>query len=81
MFNLYRSPFQVIDDLLTIPPTQETIYVVSDSQYKELKQKQAVEEISVLQKRLKSYESTAQSLRETITELQTEHGLLPEASE
>ena len=77
----YNSPFQLIDNILNISPLQENVFVISDSQYKELKQKQAEDEISVLERRIQSYESTAQSLRETVLELRKEHGLLPEASE
>lgn len=82
MFNFYNtSPFHLIDSLMQLPPTTESVYVISDSEYKELRKKQAVEEITTLEKRLKAYESTADSLRETINELRTEHGLLPEASD
>ena len=82
MFNYYNtSPFQLIDNLMQLPPLQENVYVISDSQYKELRKTQAVEEITTLEKRLKAYEKTADSLRETINELRTEHGLLPEASD
>ena len=82
MFNFYNtSPFHLIDSLMQLPPTTESVYVISDSEYKELRKKQAVEEITTLEKRLKAYESTADSLRETITELKQEHGLLPAASE
>ena len=82
MFNFYNtSPFHLIDSLMQLPPTTESVYVISDSEYKELRKKQAVEEITTLEKRLKAYENTADSLRETITELKQEHGLLPAASD
>ena len=76
----YRNPFTLIDDLMTIPPMfGQQVYVVSDEQYKEYRKKQAEDEIAVLEKRLSSYESTAASLRKTIDEIKSEHGLLPEA--
>ena len=82
MFNYYNnSPFHLIDSIMQLPPLTESVYVISDSEYKELRKKQAVDEISTLQKRLQAYERTADSLRETINQLQMEHGLLPEASE
>ena len=83
MFNYYNtSPFQLIDNLMQIPPlANERVYVISDEQYKELRKTQAVEEITTLEKRLKAYEKTADSLRETINELRKEHDLLPEASD
>ena len=82
MFNYYNtSPFHLIDSIMQLPPTTRNVYVISDSEYKELRKTQAVEEIATLEKRMKAYESTAQSLRETITELKQEHGLLPAASD
>ena len=77
---LYNTsyPFHLIQDLMQIPFGRD-VYVISDATYKELQQTQAENEIAVLQKRLSAYESSANQLRETIAELQTEHGLLPEA--
>ena len=75
------TPFRVIDDLFQIPTLGADVYIVSDSQYKQYRKHQAVEEIAVLEKRLVAYEKTADSLRETIAELRQEHGLLPEASD
>ena len=75
-----RSPFHLINDMTTLPFGGD-VYVISDAKYAELKQKQAADEIAVLNKRLLSYEAAADKLRETINELQTEHGLLPEATE
>ena len=57
------------------------VYVVSDAQYKEYKQKQANDEIAVLEKRAVSYEEAALSLRKTIHEIKQEAGLLPESNE
>ena len=77
----YNSPFRLIDDLFQIPTLGADVYVVSDTQYQQYRKNQAVEEISVLTKRLVAYEKTADSLRETIAELKQEHGLLTEASD
>ena len=81
--SLYRNPFTLIDDLMQIPPVfgQTPVYVVSDAQYKQYRQKQAEDEIAVLEKRLASFEKSAESLRETINELKVEHGLLPAAED
>ena len=79
--SLYRSPFQLIDNIMQLPPFGTDVYVISDSEYKKIRQKQAEDEIAVLQKRLEAYERSAEGLKATIAELQTEHGLLPEASE
>ena len=77
----YNSPFQLIDNIMNISPFEERVYVVSDTQYRELRKNQAEDEIKTLEKRLQSYESTAECLRETISKLKEEHGLLPAASE
>ena len=76
----YNSPFNLIHDLNLLPFGQD-VYVVSDSKYKELRQKQAKEEIAVLQSRAEHFDNAAASLRSTILELQTEHDLLPPAEE
>ena len=76
----YNSPFNLIRDLSTIPFGQD-VYVVSDSVYKELRQKQAKEEITVLQNRAEHYDKAAANLRSTILQLQKEHDLLPPAEE
>ncbi len=81
MLSLYnRSPFQLIDNMSQLPFGIDNVYVISDAKYAELRKTQAEQEIAVLTKRLNAYEKSANQLRETITELQTEHGLLPEAS-
>ena len=79
--SLYRNPFQLIDSVMQLPPFGTDVYVISDSEYKQIRKKQAEDEVATLQKRLEAYERSAESLKATITELQTEHGLLPPASE
>ena len=77
----YRSPFQLIDNIMQLPFGSD-VYVISDSEYKKIRQKQAEDEIAVLQKRLEAYERSAISLQETIDELRKENDIgLPEASE
>ena len=68
---------------MQIPPVfgSQQVYVISDEQYKQYRKKQAEDEINVLEKRLASYESTAESLRQTIDEIKAEHGLLPPVEE
>ena len=79
--SIYSSrPFQLVNDLMSIPFGQD-VYVVSDAKYKELQQEQAQKEITILQNRLTSYEQAADRLRETIVSLQTENDLLPPAPE
>ena len=77
----YRSPFQLIDNIMQLPFGSD-VYVISDSEYKKIRKKQAEDEIAVLQKRLEAYERSALSLQETINELRSEHQIaLTEASE
>ena len=73
-------PFQLVNDLMSIPFGQD-VYVVSDAKYKELQQEQAQKEITILQNRLASYEQAADRLRETIVALHKENDLLPPAPE
>jgi hypothetical protein len=81
MLSLYnRSPFHLIDHMSQLPFGVDNVYVISDAKYAELRKNQAEQEIAVLTKRLNAYEKSADQLRATITELQEEHGLLPEAS-
>jgi len=79
--SIYRNPFQLIDSVMQLPPFGTDVYVISDSEYKKIRKTQAEDEIATLQKRLEAYERSAEGLKATIAELQTEHGLLPEASE
>lgn len=72
----YNSPFNLIHDLSTLPFGQD-VYVISDSKYKELRQKQAKDEIAVLENRAEHYDKAAERIRQTIIELQAEHDLLP----
>ena len=72
----YNNPFNLVNDLINIPFGSD-VYVISDEKYKELKQKQARDEIAVLERRLESYETAATKLRDTIASLNEEHGLLP----
>ena len=77
--SIYNNPFRLIDDLMQLPPFGSDVDVISDSKYKEVRKKQAEQEIAVLQNRLEAFERSADSLKTTIAELQTEHGLLPPA--
>ena len=70
----------MIDNMSQLPFGVDNVFVISDAKYAELRKNQAEQEIAVLQKRLNAYEKSAEQLKTTITELQTEHGLLPEAS-
>ena len=61
------------------PP--RSVYVISDSQYKEMQQKRAQSEIDELQTEVEVQERYIKRLQARITDLQTEHGLLPPTEE
>lgn len=67
---MFNTPFQLIDSLFAAPLGGQ-VYVVSDSQYQEYRNKQVADEIAVLERRAESYEKSAASIRKTISELQT----------
>ena len=60
---------------------RERIYVVSDSQYAEVQRAQAERQIQTLEARAADYQRNLDILQTTITELKTEHGLLPPTKE
>ena len=75
----FKSAFDLIEASTQLPKVVNgnTVYVISDTEYKKYQQAEALKEIEVLENRALSYEKTAASIRETIVELQTEAGLLP----
>ena len=70
----------MISDLAMIPFGQD-VYVISDAKYKELRQKQARDEIATLENRAEHYDKAAAGIRETVAELRKEYDLLPESSD
>jgi len=69
----------LINSMLNLPFGSD-VYVISDSEYQKLQQTSAERQISRLEKKLESYEYSADRIRQRIVQLQTEHGLLPEAA-
>ncbi len=60
---------------------RERVYVVSDSQYAAAQKAQAERQIQTLEARAADYQRNLDVVQATITELKTEHGLLPAAKE
>jgi regulatory protein YycH of two-component signal transduction system YycFG len=60
---------------------REKVYVVSDSQYAAAQKAQAERQIQTLEARASDYQRNLDVIQATITELKTEHGLLPAAKE
>ena len=76
MTTWYRTPFHLLHSLNQLPFGSD-VYVVSDTQYQELKQKEAKQEIEILESRVKSYRKTADLIEQEIESIQKEAGLLP----
>ena len=60
---------------------RERVYVVSDSQYAAAQRVQAERQIQTLEARAADYQRHLDVVQATITELKTEHGLLPASKE
>ena len=60
---------------------RERVYVVSDSQYAAAQKAQAERQVKTLEARAAEYQRNLDAVQATITELKTEHGLLPAAEE
>ena len=74
----YRTPFHLLASM-SQAPVGSNVVVVSDAMYKEYKQKQAKQEIEILEARAKSYRTTADLIEQEIVTIKTEAGLLPAA--
>jgi len=60
---------------------RERVYVISDSQYAAAQKAHAERQIQHLEARASDYQHNLDTIQATITELKTEHGLLPAATE
>ncbi len=61
------------------PMERPNVYVISDTAYKECKQKEAQAQINYLQQQLDRYERLVEAVKVNIEEVKTTAGLLPEA--
>ena len=66
--------------LETLTP-RRSVYVISDSQYKDIQQKRAQSEIDELEQEVLVQETYVKRIKQRIADLQKEHGLLPPAEE
>ena len=76
----FKSAFDLLEASTQLPKVVNgnTVYVISDSDYKKYQQADCLKEVEVLENRALSYEKTAASIRQTIIELKEEAGLLPQ---
>ena len=78
--SFYNTPFHLLDTVMQAP-LGSNVVVVSDTMYKEYRQKQAQKEIDILEARAQSYRETANLIEQEIATIQTEAGLLPATEE
>ena len=74
----YQTPFHLLASM-SQAPVGSNVVVVSDAMYKEYRQKQAKQEIEILEARAKCYRTTADLIEQEIVTIKTEAGLLPAA--
>ena len=80
MSTFYRTPFHMLQTLSQLPFGND-VYVISDSQYQEIKQREAQKEIDLLTSRVASYRKTADLIEKEIEQLRTDAGLLPASTD
>jgi hypothetical protein len=68
------TPFDMFAEFTS--PFRNRVYVVSDSQYSDMRKQQALEHIQVLETRAEDYQRNLDIITATITELKKSNGLL-----
>ena len=71
------SPF----DFFFGHPTQQRVVVVSDSEYQEMKQEKAKQQVLVLQSQRNRYNTAIEEIDVQIKELESTYALLPSSDE
>lgn len=80
MSTFFNTPFHMLQTLSQLPFGND-VYVISDSQYQEMKQREAQKEIDLLTSRVASYRKTADLIEKEIEQLRTDAGLLPASTD
>ena len=70
-----RSLFHILSSLDELPYGKD-VYIISDEQYKQLKQSQADREIQILRNRANDYRKTADLIDEEIKQIQKQAGVI-----
>ena len=70
-----RSLFHILSSLDELPYGKD-VYIISDEQYKRLKQSEADREIKMLQNRANDYRKTADLIDEEIKQIQKQAGVI-----
>tara|TARA_B100001758_G_scaffold204367_1_gene184282 strand:- start:217 stop:468 length:252 start_codon:yes stop_codon:yes gene_type:complete len=73
------TPFDMFAEFTS--PFRSRVYVVSDSEYTDIKKQQTLEHIRVLETRAEDYQRNLDIITATITELKKSNGLLPASKE
>ena len=69
-----RSLFHILSSLDELPYGKD-VYIISDDQYKQLRQSEADREIKILQNRANDYRKTADLIDEEIKQIQKQAGI------
>ena len=69
-----RSLFHLLSSLDELPYGKD-VYIISDEQYKQLRQSEADREIKILQNRANDYRKTADLIDEEIKQIQKQAGI------
>ena len=75
MSSYYHSPFHMLTSLNHLPFGRD-VYVVSDTQYQELRRKEAQKEIDLLVSRAAAYRKTADLIEAEINQIKKDVGLI-----
>ena len=75
MSSYYHSPFHMLTSLNHLPFGRD-VYVVSDTQYQELRRKEAQKEIELLISRAAAYRKTADLIEAEINQIKKDVGLI-----
>ena len=70
-----RSLFHILSSLDELPYGKD-VYIISDEQYKQLKQSEADREIQILRNRADDYRKTADLIDEEIKQIQKQAGVI-----
>lgn len=70
-----RSLFHILSSLDELPYGKD-VYIISDEQYKQLRQSEADREIQILRNRANDYRKTADLIDEEIKQIQKQAGVI-----
>ena len=81
MNNYLLDPFEMLFRSNPYTYSNRPVVVISDSEYKELRQEEAKKEVNALESKANRYFTAAQEIEARVAELRKEHDLLPPGEE